>query len=111
MRNRKLIIAAAVAAIPLGLVVAQTSGQDSSASSRGSNAAFKKLDKNRDGRISQSEASADSTITWSSADANHDGYLDSQEWSNSQGAAEQGNSSQGSSTQGQSSQGRSSDRP
>jgi hypothetical protein len=108
MTHRKLIIAATIAAIPLGLAVAQTSGpsgqnsQGDRMSSQRSNAAFEKLDKNRDGRISKSEASADSTITWSSADANGDGYLDSREWSSSRGAANPGNSSQGQSSQGQS---------
>ena len=43
-------------------------------------ASFKKLDTNEDGRISQAEAAADSTIVFSSADTNGDGYLDSAEW-------------------------------
>ena len=38
--------------------------------------AFDKLDTNRDGKISQAEASADTNIVFSSADANGDGYLD-----------------------------------
>ena len=41
---------------------------------------FKKLDTNGDGRISQAEAAADSSIVFTSADANGDGYLDSSEW-------------------------------
>jgi hypothetical protein len=41
---------------------------------------FKKLDTNKDGRISQAEAAADSTIVFSSADTNGDGYLDNSEW-------------------------------
>jgi hypothetical protein len=41
---------------------------------------FKKLDTNKDGRVSQAEAAVDSTIVFSTADANGDGYLDSDEW-------------------------------
>ena len=41
---------------------------------------FDKLDTNRDGRISQAEASVDANIVFSSADANGDGYLDKAEW-------------------------------
>ena len=42
----------------------------------GYGASFDTLDANRDGRISQAEASADTTIVFTSADANGDGYLD-----------------------------------
>jgi hypothetical protein len=41
---------------------------------------FDTLDANRDGRISQVEASADTTIVFTSADKNGDGYLDKSEW-------------------------------
>ena len=44
--------------------------------------AFDKLDTNRDGRISQAEASVDTNIVFTSADANGDGYLDKSEWKN-----------------------------
>ena len=41
-----------------------------------------------DGRISQAEAAADSTIVFSSADSNGDGYLDNDEWkASSKGSA------------------------
>ena len=45
-----------------------------------SSPAFDKLDTNRDGRISQAEASVDTNIVFTSADANGDGYLDKSEW-------------------------------
>jgi len=80
MKVRTLTIALAVAAvIPLGAAIAgdQYGHKDSD---KTSSANFKKLDTNKDGRISQAEAAADSTIVFSSADSNGDGYLDSDEW-------------------------------
>jgi hypothetical protein len=41
---------------------------------------FDTLDTNRDGRISQAEASADASLVFTSADQDGDGYLDKQEW-------------------------------
>lgn len=82
MNTRKTLIAVAVAAlIPLGAAAVagdndQYGGKDKSMS----HSSFKKLDTNKDGRISQAEAAADSTIMFSSADTNGDGYLDSDEW-------------------------------
>jgi len=78
--SRNLSIALAVAAlIPLGAAVAGDQyGNKSDKSTAGEN--FKKLDTNKDGRISQAEAAVDSTIVFSSADVNGDGYLDSDEW-------------------------------
>lgn len=80
MKARKTMIALAIASlIPLGAAVAgdndQYGGKDKSHASN-----FKKLDTNKDGRISQAEAAVDSTIVFSSADANGDGYLDTDEW-------------------------------
>jgi hypothetical protein len=79
MNTRKTIIALAVAAlIPMGAAVAGDYGNKDDKSAMHNS--FKKLDTNKDGRISQAEASADTTIVFSSADANGDGYLDSDEW-------------------------------
>jgi hypothetical protein len=89
MTNRKLMLVTVLATFPLGLAVAQGADPNGQPGMQRSNAAFEKLDKNHDGRISQSEASADSTITWSSADVNGDGFLDSREWTASRGGAEQ----------------------
>jgi hypothetical protein len=78
MKARKTMIAIAIAAlIPLGAAVAgdQYGDKDKMGSS-----SFKKLDTNKDGKISQAEAAVDSTIVFSTADANGDGYLDSDEW-------------------------------
>jgi len=80
MKTRNTLIAVAVAAlIPLGAAVAGDQyGKDSDKSMSGSS--FKKLDTNKDGKISQAEAAVDSTIVFSTADANGDGYLDNAEW-------------------------------
>jgi hypothetical protein len=43
---------------------------------------FESVDVNRDGKISQAEASADTTVVFTTADANGDGYLDKSEWKN-----------------------------
>lgn len=77
MKTSKTVIALAVAAlIPMGAAVA--GDKDKS----GHGASFDTLDVNRDGRVSQAEASADMTIVFTSADANGDGYLDKAEWKN-----------------------------
>ena len=80
MKTSKTLIALALAAaIPLGAAVA--GDQYSKDKSGTTNApSFDKLDTNRDGRISQAEASVDANIVFSSADANGDGYLDKTEW-------------------------------
>ena len=80
MKTRNTLIAVAVAAlIPLGAAVAGDQyGKDSDKSMSGSS--FKKLDTNKDGKISQAEAAVDATIVFSSADTNGDGYLDNAEW-------------------------------
>jgi Ca2+-binding EF-hand superfamily protein len=80
MKARKTMIALAIAAlIPLGAAVAGDNDQYGSKDKSGSSS-FKKLDTNKDGRISQAEAAVDSTIVFSTADANGDGYLDNDEW-------------------------------
>jgi hypothetical protein len=79
MKTSRTLIAIAVAAlIPLGAAVAGDKDKDKS----GYGASFDTLDTNRDGKISQAEASADTTIVFTSADANGDGYLDKSEWKN-----------------------------
>jgi hypothetical protein len=76
MNTRKTLIAVAVAAlIPMGAALADDYGSKDHDKAM-SGTSFKKLDTNKDGRISQAEAAADSTIVFSSADTNGDGYLD-----------------------------------
>jgi len=80
MKTSKTLIALTLAAaIPLGAAVA---GDQYSKDKSGTTSApgFDKLDTNRDGRISQAEASVDTNIVFSSADTNGDGYLDKTEW-------------------------------
>ena len=74
--KKTLIVIAAATLIPLGAAVAGE-GKDKSGSMGPS---FDTLDANRDGRISQAEAATDSSIMFTSADKNGDGYLDKQEW-------------------------------
>src|SRR5690348_1440940 len=81
MKASKTLIAVAVAAlIPLGAAVAGDNDQYGSKDKSMSHSSFKKLDANKDGKISQAEAAADSTIVFSTADTNGDGYLDNDEW-------------------------------
>jgi hypothetical protein len=77
--SRTLIALAIAAALPLGVAIA---GDKDKAGTM--TPAFDKLDTNRDGRISQVEASVDTNIVFTSADANGDGYLDKMEWKNSE---------------------------
>lgn len=81
MKTTKTVIALTLATLlPLGAAVAGDQyGKDKSGTT---SPAFDKLDTNRDGRISQAEASADANIVFTSADANGDGYLDKAEWKN-----------------------------
>ena len=79
MKTSRTVIALAVAAlIPMGAAVAGDKDKDK----MGYGASFDTLDVNRDGRVSQAEASADTTIVFTSADANGDGYLDKAEFKN-----------------------------
>ena len=81
MKLRKTLIAAAmVALVPLGTSALAGDNDYGSKDKAGAGASFKKLDANKDGRISQAEAAVDSTVVFSSADSNGDGYLDSDEW-------------------------------
>jgi len=83
----RIFIYAVSALIPLGTAVAADPYGNDSDKSMSSSASFKKLDTNKDGRISQAEAAADSTVVFSSADTNGDGYLDRDEWkANSKGS-------------------------
>ena len=78
------LLAAIVASIPLAAVAAdKTKASKPEATPAVS---FDTLDANKDGRISMPEASADPKLveTFSAADKNGDGYLDSAEY---QGAA------------------------
>jgi len=76
MKSRLIYALAVAALIPLGAAVAGDGHKDK----MDAGASFKKLDTNKDGRISQAEAAVDSTVVFSSADTNGDGYLDSAEW-------------------------------
>jgi hypothetical protein len=80
MKTSRTLIAIAVASlIPLGAAVAGDKDKDKSGYA---GASFDTLDANQDGKISQAEAGADTTIVFSSTDANGDGYLDKKEWKN-----------------------------
>ena len=75
MKTSKTLIALTLAAaIPLGVAVAGDQYAEGQVGHE--RPAFDKLDTNRDGRISQAEASVDTNIVFSSADTNGDGYLD-----------------------------------
>ena len=77
MKTSRTLIAIAVAAlIPMGAAVAGDKDKT------GYGASFDTLDTNRDGKVSQAEAAVDTTIVFSTADANGDGYLDKSEWKN-----------------------------
>lgn len=83
MKTRKTLIAVAIGAlIPLGAAVAgendQYGSKDHAMSMSSSN--FKKLDTNKDGKISQAEAASDSSLDFAKCDTNGDGYIDSAEW-------------------------------
>jgi hypothetical protein len=77
---KPLIAITAVALLPL-VAVAGDKDKSTDPMGKSSQAHFDKLDTNRDGRISQSEASSDSQLVFSTVDKNGDGYLDSSEYS------------------------------
>jgi Ca2+-binding EF-hand superfamily protein len=74
------LLAISIALIPLAGLAAE--GQKAKSADTG--LSFETLDANKDGRISLPEASADPKLveTFSTADKNGDGYLDSSEYAN-----------------------------
>jgi hypothetical protein len=76
MKLPNTLVAVAIASLFAGGAVAGE-GKDKSGSM---GPGFDTLDTNRDGRISQTEASADASLVFTSADQNGDGYLDKEEW-------------------------------
>lgn len=76
--TQSLIAAAVIVALPLSAFA----GDKDKAPAMGTTASaqFLTLDTNRDGRISEMEASSDSKIVFSTVDKNADGFLDSNEF-------------------------------
>ena len=74
------LIAAVAALLPLAGVAADKTNASKPEATQG--ISFDTLDANKDGRISMPEASADPKLveTFSAADKNGDGYLDSAEY-------------------------------
>ncbi len=75
--SRPMIAMALVAVLPLSAIAGD---KDQTSAPMGTSAQFDKLDTNRDGRITQAEASKDTKIVFSTADKNGDGYLDNSEY-------------------------------
>ena len=75
--SNSLIAIAVVAALPLAAIAGD---KDKMATPQATSAQFEKLDSNRDGRLSQSEAAGDAKLVFSTVDKNGDGYLDSSEY-------------------------------
>ena len=97
MQARKTMIAVAIASlIPLGAAVAGDNDKYGGKDKSMHGTSFKKLDSNKDGRISQAEAAVDSSIMFSSADTNGDGYLDKDELKAAQRSGNSGATSQSS---------------
>ncbi|HET9861983.1 MAG TPA: EF-hand domain-containing protein [Steroidobacteraceae bacterium] len=97
MKARKTMIAVAVATlIPLGAAVAGDNDQYGGRDKSMHGTSFKKLDTNKDGRISQAEAAVDSSIMFTTADTNGDGYLDKDELKAAQKSGSSGAESQSS---------------
>jgi hypothetical protein len=78
--SRTLIALTAATLIPLGAAVAADQYGKDKDKSGSTGMTFDKLDTNRDGKISQAEAAADSDLVFSSVDANGDGNIDKSEW-------------------------------
>jgi Ca2+-binding EF-hand superfamily protein len=78
------LLATAIAIIPLAGLAAEGQKTKPAQSGGETNLSFDTLDANKDGRISMPEASADPKLveTFSTADKNGDGYLDSSEYEN-----------------------------
>jgi Ca2+-binding EF-hand superfamily protein len=79
--NTKLLAAAVAALIPLAGIAAEGT-KKTPETPAGQSGSFDALDANKDGRISMPEASADPKLveSFSTADKNGDGYLDSSEY-------------------------------
>jgi Ca2+-binding EF-hand superfamily protein len=78
-----LLAVAVLACIPLAGVAAEDKAKPTAKTETGQPAlSFDALDANKDGRISMPEASADAKLveSFSTADKNGDGYLDSAEY-------------------------------
>jgi hypothetical protein len=73
--KKTLIVIAAATLLPLTAIAGE--GKDKSGTM---GTTWDTLDANRDGRISQAEAASDTTIMFSSADKDGDGYLDKKEF-------------------------------
>ena len=78
--SNSLIAIAVAAALPLAAFAGDKDKTPAPMETQTS-AQFDKLDTNRDGRISQTEAASDTKIVFATADKNSDGYLDSTEYS------------------------------
>ncbi len=83
MKKIHLLAVAAVMMIPLAGVAGDDKEKPKTSSE--TSGSFDSLDTNKDGRISMPEASADPTLveSFSKADKNGDGYLDSTEYDSS----------------------------
>ena len=81
MKSSNSLMAAAVIALLPFAAIAGDKDKTPAPMGTEARAQFDTLDTNRDGRISQAEASSDSKIVFSSADKNGDGFLDSSEYS------------------------------
>ena len=81
MKLSHLSISLAVSSVLSLAAFAGDKDKTSGSMSTSSSAQFSKLDTNRDGRISQTEAAGDTKLVFATADKNGDGYLDSSEYS------------------------------
>src|SRR6187431_879956 len=77
-----LLAATVIALVPLVALAAEPTKTPDPATPAGQSGSFDTLDANKDGRISMPEASADPKLveSFSSADKDGDGYLDSSEY-------------------------------
>ena len=75
MELKAILVTAVIVLLPLGVSAAEDTGT--------TKAMFNKLDKNHDGYISQDESKADAdlSLNWKSADKNRDGKLEESEFS------------------------------
>ena len=75
MELKAILVTAVIVLLPMGVSAAENTGT--------TKAMFNKLDKNHDGYISQDESKADAdlSLNWKSADKNRDGKLEESEFS------------------------------